>query len=119
VPPANNQAERSLRPVVIMRKVIQAARPENGLENHSVLPACQLNCYESVWSLRHRDDTFQVGGEYLKVPDVHGENAFRGAPARSLQMQQVKDRAAAGPNRLAVPHRLLIVTQLKINDLSK
>ena len=32
---ANNQAERSLRPVVIMRKVIQGT--DKGLENHSVL----------------------------------------------------------------------------------
>ena len=37
VPPTNNQAERSLRPVVIMRKVIQCTRSEAGLENHSVL----------------------------------------------------------------------------------
>jgi transposase len=37
VPPTNNQAERSLRPVVIMRKVIQGTRSERGLENHSVL----------------------------------------------------------------------------------
>ena len=37
VPPTNNQAERSLRPVVIMRKVIQATRSDKGLENHSVL----------------------------------------------------------------------------------
>jgi transposase len=37
VPPTNNQAERSLRPVVIMRKVIHATRSLNGLENHSVL----------------------------------------------------------------------------------
>jgi len=37
VPPTNNQAERSLRPVVIMRKVIQGTRSEKGLENHSVL----------------------------------------------------------------------------------
>jgi transposase len=37
VPPTNNQAERSLRPVVIMRKVIQGTRSEEGLENHSVL----------------------------------------------------------------------------------
>jgi transposase len=37
VPPTNNQAERSLRPVVIMRKVIQGTRAEKGLENHSVL----------------------------------------------------------------------------------
>jgi hypothetical protein len=37
VPPTNNQAERSLRPVVIMRKVIQCTRSDKGLENHSVL----------------------------------------------------------------------------------
>ena len=37
VPPTNNQAERSLRPVVILRKVIQGTRSEGGLENHSVL----------------------------------------------------------------------------------
>jgi hypothetical protein len=37
VPPTNNQAERSLRPVVIMRKVIHLTRSDKGLENHSVL----------------------------------------------------------------------------------
>jgi hypothetical protein len=37
VPPTNNQAERSLRPVVIMRKVVQGTRSTKGLENHSVL----------------------------------------------------------------------------------
>jgi transposase len=37
VPPTNNQAERSLRPLVIMRKVIQGTRSAKGLENHSVL----------------------------------------------------------------------------------
>ena len=37
VPPTNNQAERSLRPVVIMRRVIQGTRSQKGLENHSVL----------------------------------------------------------------------------------
>jgi len=37
VPPTNNQAERSLRPVVIMRKVVHGTRSEHGLENHSVL----------------------------------------------------------------------------------
>lgn len=37
VPPTNNQAERSLRPVVIMRKVVQGTRSPNGLQNHSVL----------------------------------------------------------------------------------
>jgi len=37
VSPTNNQAERSLRPLVIMRKVIFGTRSVNGLENHSVL----------------------------------------------------------------------------------
>lgn len=37
VPPTNNQAERSLRPLVIMRKVVQGTRSDQGLENHSVL----------------------------------------------------------------------------------
>jgi len=37
VPPTNNQAERSLRPVVIMRKVVHGTRSDKGLENHSVL----------------------------------------------------------------------------------
>jgi len=37
VPPTNNQAERSLRPLVIMRKVIQGTRSDQGLQNHSVL----------------------------------------------------------------------------------
>jgi hypothetical protein len=37
VPPTNNQAERSLRPVVIMRKVVHGTRSAKGLENHSVM----------------------------------------------------------------------------------
>lgn len=37
VPPTNNQAERSLRPVVIMRRIVQCTRSTKGLENHSVL----------------------------------------------------------------------------------
>jgi transposase len=37
VPPTNNQAERSLRPLVIMRKVVQGTRSDKGLQNHSVL----------------------------------------------------------------------------------
>lgn len=37
VPPTNNQAERSLRPLVIMRKVVQGTRSDHGLQNHSVL----------------------------------------------------------------------------------
>ena len=37
VPPTNHQAERSLRPVVIRRKVVHGTRSSQGLENHSVL----------------------------------------------------------------------------------
>ncbi len=37
VPATNNQAERSLRPVVIMRKIVHGTRSAKGLENHSVL----------------------------------------------------------------------------------
>jgi transposase len=37
VPPTNNQAERSLRPLVIMRRIVQGTRSDQGLENHSVL----------------------------------------------------------------------------------
>lgn len=37
VPPTNNQAERSLRPLVIMRKIVQGTRSAKGLQNHSVL----------------------------------------------------------------------------------
>src|SRR6266404_1499167 len=37
VPPTNNQAERSLRPLVIMRKIVQGTRSDHGLENHGVL----------------------------------------------------------------------------------
>lgn len=37
IPPTNNQAERSLRPVVIMRKVVHGTRSDKGLENYSVL----------------------------------------------------------------------------------
>jgi transposase len=37
VPPTNNQAEQSLRPVVIMRKVIHGSRSEKGCQNHSVM----------------------------------------------------------------------------------
>jgi len=37
VPPTNNQAERSLRPLVILRRVIQGTRSDKGLENHGVL----------------------------------------------------------------------------------
>ncbi|MCA1838020.1 MAG: IS66 family transposase [Actinobacteria bacterium] len=37
VPATNNQAERSLRPIVILRKVIQGTRSAGGLEDHSIL----------------------------------------------------------------------------------
>ena len=37
----NNLAERSLRPLVIMRKVLQCTRGPKGLENQSVLHSLQ------------------------------------------------------------------------------
>ena len=37
VPPTNSQAERSMRPVVLMRHVVHCTRSAKGLENHSVL----------------------------------------------------------------------------------
>jgi hypothetical protein len=37
VPPTDNQAERSLRTIVIMRKVVQSTRSPKGLEDHSAL----------------------------------------------------------------------------------
>ena len=37
VPPTNSQAERSMRPVVLMRHVVHCTRSPKGLENHSVL----------------------------------------------------------------------------------
>ena len=37
VPPTNNQAEQSLRPIVIMRKILLGTRGQVGLENHTVL----------------------------------------------------------------------------------
>ena len=37
VPPTNCQAERSMRPVVIMRRTVQGTRSDKGLENHGVL----------------------------------------------------------------------------------
>jgi hypothetical protein len=36
VPPTNNQAERSLRPVVIMRKVIHGTRGPGGQQRHDI-----------------------------------------------------------------------------------
>lgn len=37
VPPTNNQAERSLRPAVIMRRIVLGTRSPRGLENHGLL----------------------------------------------------------------------------------
>jgi len=58
VPPTNNQAERSLRPVVIMRKVIQGTRSKKGLENHSVL--------RSLFETAKRQDK-QVHGFFFEL----------------------------------------------------
>jgi transposase len=39
VPPTNNHAEQSLRPLVIFRKVCFGTRSESGLKTHSILPS--------------------------------------------------------------------------------
>jgi hypothetical protein len=59
VPPTNNQAERSLRPVVIMRKVVLGTRSEHGLENHSVRGNLLRKLSESASKpFRFRDSAF-------------------------------------------------------------
>ncbi len=54
VPPTNNQAERSLRPAVIMRKVVQGTRSDKGLENHAVL----RSLFETAHRQGHRPHQF-------------------------------------------------------------
>jgi transposase len=39
VPPTNNHAEQSLRPLVIFRKICFGTRSESGLKTHSILPS--------------------------------------------------------------------------------
>jgi transposase len=39
VPPTNNHAEQSLRPLVIFRKICFGTRSENGMKTHSILPS--------------------------------------------------------------------------------
>jgi transposase len=39
VPPTNNYAEQSLRPLVIFRKICFGTRSESGLKTHSILPS--------------------------------------------------------------------------------
>jgi hypothetical protein len=39
VPPTNNHAEQSLRPLVIFRKICFGNRSESGLKTHSILPS--------------------------------------------------------------------------------
>ena len=42
VPPTNNQAEQSIRSMVIFRKIIFGTRSEMGLRTHSILPSLIL-----------------------------------------------------------------------------
>jgi len=42
VPPTNNQAEQSLRSIVIFRKIIFGTRSASGLKTHSILPSLVL-----------------------------------------------------------------------------
>jgi hypothetical protein len=39
VPPTNNLAEQSLRPLVIFRKICFGTRSDSGLKTHSILPS--------------------------------------------------------------------------------
>ena len=39
VPPTNNQAEQSMRHMVIFRKICFGTRSESGLKTHSILPS--------------------------------------------------------------------------------
>jgi transposase len=75
VPPTNNQAERSLRPVVIMRKVIQGTRSEKGLENHSILRSLfetarrqGRKAHEFFWDLFTQDTPQAQAALYAKPP---------------------------------------------------
>jgi len=74
VPPTNNQAERSLRPVVILRKVIQGTRSEKGLENHSVLRSLfetarrqGRKAHEFFWDLFTKDTPQAQAALYRKT----------------------------------------------------
>ena len=53
MPPTNNQAEQSLRPIVIMRKVLQCTRGNAGLENHSVLHSLIQTARRQGRAVRH------------------------------------------------------------------
>ncbi len=75
VPPTNNQAERSLRPVVIMRRVIQGTRSEQGLENHSVLRSLFETARRQgkkphlfFWDLFTKDTAQAQAALYQKTP---------------------------------------------------
>jgi hypothetical protein len=75
VPSTNNQAERSLRPVAIMRKVIQGTRSEKGLENHRVLRSLfetarrqGRKAHEFFWDLFTQDTPQAQAALYGKTP---------------------------------------------------
>jgi hypothetical protein len=60
-PPTNNQAERSLRPVMLMRRVIQGTRSAQGLENHSVLRRlCETARRQGKMAHRFLQDLFTL-----------------------------------------------------------
>jgi hypothetical protein len=74
VPPTNNQAERSLRPVVLMRKVIQCTRSEHGLHNHSVVRSLfetarrqGRKAHEFFWDLFTQDTAQAQAALYRKA----------------------------------------------------
>jgi hypothetical protein len=47
------------------------------------------------------------------MADVDREDAFRAPAPRGLQLPQIMDRAPAGANRWAAPHRLLMIRQVQ------
>jgi hypothetical protein len=87
VPPTNNQAERSLRPLVIMRKVLQCTRGPKGLENQSVLHSLQETVrrqgkkpHQFFLDLFHLNTVQAQAALYRKAP-----NAKRGKPPRPMR----------------------------------
>jgi hypothetical protein len=70
VPPTNNQAERSLRPVVIMRKVVHGTRSDKGLENHSVL----RSLFETARRQGHKPHQFFL--DLLTKPSAQAQAAL-------------------------------------------
>lgn len=84
VPPTNNQAERSLRPVVIMRKVVHGTRSDKGLENHSVM----RSLFETARRQDRKPHLFFL--DLLTKPTVQAQAALyrKGLPGATRQDDQ-------------------------------